>query len=677
LLCASLAWMHHNKSNARIFYSSRTHTQLKQVFEQLKKTCYRPVTTILASRDFSCVKYKDQFKGPKLVKVCQKATRPPKKKKDRRYGEDQEDEEIEEEEELDGVRIPPCEYYKKFKENDKSYFGKYSRALCDIEDLFKEGEKNGFCPYYLQNMIQEFAHIVFVPYAYLINPFIRSRMNITLGGKIIIFDEAHNIEKQIEEANSYEISLKTLQKCQVYFENLNEFIRKLQLESGNFDFEEENETKGGNKAKQENEIEQDKDKKEKKKSKKETLKEILESDIRQLERPIMNLVELFIDIKTKLENNFREKLAKRDQFSKESSSDIFQRNKLEVHIGRKIFDFYKHKMKDFSNQILDPRQQYHFLDGIDETNFRRFLDVLKHAYGNKHEKIRKGSLNTLANFSDHVCDLLMMDFEAKRKNLQFNYSENFIESYKLCFSLETPKDFDGDLESIPRYFEEDFFGLKVKLVCLNPGIGFAGIANRIPRSIILTSGTLTPLDSFQSELMTSFPIQLLNGHVIKRDQCKAFVVSEGPSRMPINLSYDYLKAYSDTVFKELGNLLIYIAQKVPNGMLVCFASYSLRDRCVKKWKELHFENTGLTIYQKLDSLKPIYTEARNPAQTKEITEAYKEKAKTDEGASLFCVCRGKVSEGIDFTNESARAVFLIGIPLLPITDPLYIFLQRL
>jgi len=49
-------------------------------------------------------------------------------------------------------------------------------------------------------------------------------------------------------------------------------------------------------------------------------------------------------------------------------------------------------------------------------------------------------------------------------------------------------------------------------------------------------------------------------------------------------------------------------------------------------------------------------------------ENYKREVK-ERGAMLFCYCRGRVSEGIDFADEMARAVVLIGIPLAPIYDP--------
>ena len=50
--------------------------------------------------------------------------------------------------------------------------------------------------------------------------------------------------------------------------------------------------------------------------------------------------------------------------------------------------------------------------------------------------------------------------------------------------------------------------------CLNPAVGFDFILEKEPRNLLLTSGTLTPLRSFELELMTSFPIKLINNHVI-------------------------------------------------------------------------------------------------------------------------------------------------------------------
>lgn len=38
------------------------------------------------------------------------------------------------------------------------------------------------------------------------------------------------------------------------------------------------------------------------------------------------------------------------------------------------------------------------------------------------------------------------------------------------------------------------------------------------------------------------------------------------------------------------------------------------------------------------------------------------------GALLIAVCRGKVSEGLDFTDDNARAVITIGIPFPNIKD---------
>lgn len=36
---------------------------------------------------------------------------------------------------------------------------------------------------------------------------------------------------------------------------------------------------------------------------------------------------------------------------------------------------------------------------------------------------------------------------------------------------------------------------------------------------------------------------------------------------------------------------------------------------------------------------------------------------------LVCVCRGKLSEGIDFADDAARAIFVVGVPYPCVNDP--------
>ena len=39
------------------------------------------------------------------------------------------------------------------------------------------------------------------------------------------------------------------------------------------------------------------------------------------------------------------------------------------------------------------------------------------------------------------------------------------------------------------------------------------------------------------------------------------------------------------------------------------------------------------------------------------------------GAIMFSVCRGKISEGLDFSDDAARCVVLIGVPYPMVLDP--------
>jgi Rad3-related DNA helicase len=36
---------------------------------------------------------------------------------------------------------------------------------------------------------------------------------------------------------------------------------------------------------------------------------------------------------------------------------------------------------------------------------------------------------------------------------------------------------------------------------------------------------------------------------------------------------------------------------------------------------------------------------------------------------MMAVCRGKISEGLDFSDDAARAVFVVGVPYPMLIDP--------
>ena len=145
------------------------------------------------------------------------------------------------------------------------------------------------------------------------------------------------------------------------------------------------------------------------------------------------------------------------------------------------------------------------------------------------------------------------------------------------------------------------------------------------------------------------------------------IVKKGVSSFPLNFSYD--RRDDKALYNEMGATLASIAKLVPNGLLVCFASYSLMNKCIEMWR-----SGDDKYYDKIRAIKPIYKEVlpqlffivsylqpRRANDLKRVMEKYLADATTI-GAILCCVCRGKVSEGIDFADEMARAVVMIGIP---------------
>ncbi|XP_055400430.1 regulator of telomere elongation helicase 1 isoform X4 [Bubalus kerabau] len=161
----------------KIIYASRTHSQLTQVISELRNTSYRPRVCVLGSREQLCIhpEVKKQESNHMQVHLCRRK-----------------------------VASRSCHFYNNVEE--KSLEQELATPILDIEDLVRSGTKHKLCPYYLSRNLKQQADIIFMPYNYLLDAKSRRAHGIDLKGTVVIFDEAHNVEKMCEEAASFDLT---------------------------------------------------------------------------------------------------------------------------------------------------------------------------------------------------------------------------------------------------------------------------------------------------------------------------------------------------------------------------------------------------------------------------------------------------------------------------------------
>ncbi|NXL93809.1 FANCJ protein, partial [Alectura lathami] len=198
--------------------------------------------------------------------------------------------------------------------------------------------------------------------------------------------------------------------------------------------------------------------------------------------------------------------------------------------------------------------------------------------------------------------------------------------------------------------------------CLNPAVAFSDLHD--VRTIVLTSGTLSPMDSFSSELGVKFSIQLEANHVIRNSQVWVGTIGAGPNGRKLCATFQHTETFEFQ--DEVGALLLSVCRTVGQGILCFLPSYKLLDKLKDRWM-----HTGL--WRNLELVKTVIAEPQGGAKSdfdellKIYYDAIKCKGEKD-GALLIAVCRGKVSEGLDFCDENARAVITIGIPFPNVKD---------
>ncbi|KAH7336846.1 DNA repair helicase [Rhizoctonia solani] len=170
----------------KIYYASRTHTQLSQFLGELRKTPYRTDarTVPLGSRKNLCINdgVKKGKYGADIDEAC-RALATEKEGKRCAY-------------------LPPLDEEAKMVDMRDHILS----APKDIEDLEELGRHTSTCPYYGTRRAIKQAELVTLPYNLLLQKRAREALGIDLTDQVVIVDEAHNLIDTILAVHTLPVS---------------------------------------------------------------------------------------------------------------------------------------------------------------------------------------------------------------------------------------------------------------------------------------------------------------------------------------------------------------------------------------------------------------------------------------------------------------------------------------
>jgi regulator of telomere elongation helicase 1 len=197
--------------------------------------------------------------------------------------------------------------------------------------------------------------------------------------------------------------------------------------------------------------------------------------------------------------------------------------------------------------------------------------------------------------------------------------------------------------------------------CFSPALALQDLRSLGVSSVLCASGTLSPLPSFAGELGLQTYVSLQNPHVVDAEKdLLCAVVGTGPSNVSLKSTYSERRTIGYK--QELGLTICQAAEQLDRGgLLVFFPSYPALNDCVEHWR-------GSSLWSRLERGRAVVVEPRKAKDMRTIAVQFQRAASTT-CAVLLAVCRGKASEGMDFSDDQCRVVIVTGVPYAPPDDP--------
>ncbi|XP_003375878.1 DNA repair helicase family protein [Trichinella spiralis] len=316
-------------------------------------------------------------------------------------------------------------------------------------------------------------------------------------------------------------------------------------------------------------------------------------------------------------------------------------------------------------------------------HLRHFETVLKFSANFLEKAVGKGESYSISEFAcligidsincfklhefiekSHLCEKLR-GFTSRAGKYVSDQMEDFsvglfhsIMSYISCF---TNKIGDGRF-----LIEKTLSSSRIIFILLNPA-AFLEDVFKEARSVVLAGGTMEPISELNSRLfdILSIPkqriVQFSCDHVVSNKNILPIILHTGPGGNV--LKFDFSSRTSAAIFQELGNCLVQLSKIIPGGIVCFLPSYNYEETVFQ-----YLKKSGLL--QELAAKKEIFREPKTASDVNSVLSKYADvvmKFGTNNnseknGAFLFAVVGGKMSEGINFSDALARCVIMVGLP---------------
>ncbi|KAJ7855956.1 helicase C-terminal domain-containing protein [Mycena olivaceomarginata] len=542
----------------KIYYASRTHSQLAQILPEMRRLKLSPVvatpthcsssgedempvvfsrTVSLGSRKQLCINDNVRSKSKDLDEGCRELL---EEKGDKR-----------------------CPYLPPIGEESRmvDFRDQILASPKDIEDLASVGRLAHTCPYFGSRRAIPQAELITLPYNLLLQKTAREALGIDLTDQIVIIDEAHNLIPTLLSLSTARLPFSTLSTS---FQQVCIYVSKFRTR-------------------------------------------LSAQNMLNLRRLVM-----FLDALQKYAVEWREKNTK----SNGSKAEVMTAAELVDRLGRKASGVNLLEIEGYLKRSKIARK----ISGYSDKEAGKQSDPKL--------RPRRGAVPPL-----HAVEAFLLALTGTN------------DDGRVTFSL------------VPSYSGQEDVEIKYQL--LNPAPHFLEVVE-CARSVILAGGTMSPISDVINQLFVQLPPDKITsfscGHIIPESNLQTIVVGKGPRGG--DLEYKAGKQGDETVIAELGQILQNFAALVPRGMIVFFPSY-------------HFLNTAKTVWQK------VFFEPEQSTQVDQVLQDYssavhetnKLSQVKSKGGLLFAVIGAKLSEGLNFADDLARAVVIVGLPFANLGSP--------